>query len=66
VDERTRYTTVLRQAAEVLGGADRLATFLETGSEQLERWLNGAETPPLPIFLATLDVIADGAAVRRP
>jgi hypothetical protein len=60
MDVRNRYTETLQYAAATIGGATRLAKFLDVPRPRLLRWLAGEETPPNQIFLDALDVIADG------
>ena len=66
MDQRTRYANVLSRAEKILGSRARLASFLRVPPEKVEAWLGGGEVPPLEIFLASLDVIADGPYVRAP
>jgi len=63
VEQRKLYSSVLREAAHTVGDA-RLAAFLGVEPPQLRRWLGGGEIP-LEIFLASLDVIADGPFAPR-
>jgi hypothetical protein len=65
MDQRTRYTTALSRAERIIGGRARLATFFQVPLEKVDAWLRGAEIPPLEIFLASLDVIADGPYSRN-
>lgn len=60
VHPASRYTEVLRAAAETLGGDRNLAAFLEVPPAELIRWMQGEATPPLPAFLDALDVAASG------
>ncbi len=60
MDVRNRYTETLQDAAATIGGATRLAKFLDVPRPRLLSWLAGEETPPDQIFLDALDVIADG------
>ena len=60
VDVRNRYTETLQYAAATIGGATRLAKFLNVPRPSLLRWLAGEEAPPNQVFLDALDVIADG------
>ena len=60
MDVRTRYTETLAFAAATIGGAGRLAQFLDVPRSALARWLAGEEAPPQQVFLDALDVIADG------
>ncbi len=60
MDVRNRYTETLQYAAATIGGAARLAKFLNVPRLSLLRWLAGEEAPPNQVFLDALDVIADG------
>lgn len=60
MDVRTRYTETLACAAATIGGATRLAQFLNVSRSRLMGWLAGEEAPPNQVFLDALDVIADG------
>ena len=60
MDQRTRYANVVSRAAKILGSRSRLAACFGVPVEKVEAWLEGRESPPLEIFLASLDVIADG------
>ncbi|HEX2199009.1 MAG TPA: hypothetical protein VHG88_10360 [Burkholderiales bacterium] len=60
VDVRNRYTETLQFAAATIGGAARLARFLNVPRSDVLRWLAGEEAPPDQVFLDALDVIADG------
>lgn len=60
MDVRNRYTETLQFAAATIGGAGRLAAFLDVPRETVLRWLAGEEAPPDQVFLDALDVIADG------
>ena len=59
-----RYARALSQAEQVIGGRERLARALRVPAEKLAVWLAGEETPPLEVFLDSLDLIADGPYVR--
>jgi hypothetical protein len=60
MDVRNVYTETLACAAATMGGAPRLAKFLNVSHGRLARWLAGEEAPPQDVFLDALDVIADG------
>lgn len=60
MDVRTRYTETLACAAATIGGAARLAEFLDVPRSAVLRWLAGEEAPPHQVFLDALDVISDG------
>ena len=63
MEQQKLYSLVLREAARALGDA-RLAASLTVSPSQLRRWLGGAEIP-LAVFLASLDIIADGPFAPR-
>lgn len=54
------YSRVVREAANRLGSHGQLASLLGVSHDQLMRWSTGVEEPPLDVFLAGLDLIADG------
>ena len=54
------YARTLRQAAEVAGGEAELAVALNVPPEKLRRWLEGAESPPMEVHLAALDLVTRG------
>ena len=68
MDQRTRYSHTLWQAAAALGSQARLAAFLGVTEDKLAAWLAGEELAPLDVFLNSLDLVADGpyAAAERP
>ena len=53
------YIKCLHEACLLLGGEQRLAEYLGVSVEQVERWLNGREVPPDPIFLRCIDLVAE-------
>ncbi len=54
------YARTLRQAAEVVGGKENLAAALKVSPDQLGRWLEGEESPPVQVHLAALDLVTRG------
>ena len=63
MEQQKLYSSVLHEAARAVGHA-RLAAFLGVEPAELRGWLRGAEIP-FEIFLASLDVIADGPLAPR-
>jgi len=65
--KHNRYAAALSRAERVLGGRTRMAAFFRVPPEKIRAWIDGAEAPPLEVFLRSLDVIADGpyASVLR-
>ena len=57
---RTPYSQTLRLAADVLGSRAHLAACLRVPRRALDAWIAGDTRPPLHVFLAALDVVADG------
>ena len=57
----TVYTRVLARAIEVAGSAETLAEFLASSPAELGKWATGTANPPMPIFLAMVDVVAANA-----
>ena len=51
---------ILKKAAEGLGGAERLAAFLNVPASDLRAWIAEKRVPPHEIVLAAFDVIAEG------
>jgi hypothetical protein len=49
----------LRQAAEVLGGSDRLAAFLAVPVHSVDHWLACYEDAPPDVVEVALDVLMD-------
>lgn len=57
----TVYTRTLSRAIEIAGSPAALAAFLGSSSKEVETWSRGETYPPLPIFLAIVDVVAANA-----
>lgn len=57
----TVYTRALARAIEVAGSAEVLAAFLACSSKEVSTWLRGETCPPMPIFLAIVDIVAANA-----
>ncbi len=55
------YTRALARAIEVAGGAEPLAAFLGSSASEVGKWLTGETCPPMPIFLAIVDIVAANA-----
>ena len=53
------YRRTLERAAELIGGAERLAHYLRVPAGQVSRWLRGCDNPPLPVFLACVDLVLE-------
>ena len=57
----TVYTRALRRAIEIAGGAEALAAFLGSSAREVETWSRGETCPPMPLFLAIVDIVAANA-----
>lgn len=55
----TVHARALKRAAEILGGIDKLATFLNVPPFPLKFWIEGMDVPPLRAFLKAVDAIAE-------
>lgn len=51
------YAQCVTQAAQLLGGLDRLARELYLAPRILERWVDGRSTPPTVVFLRLVDIL---------
>jgi hypothetical protein len=60
---RKKNAQALHRAAEVLGGSDRLATFLAVPIDSLDTWLGCYEDPPPDVVQIALDVLVDDVAI---
>jgi hypothetical protein len=59
--QSTVYTRTLVRAIEIAGSAEELAAFLASTPAEIGTWVSGASNPPMPIFLALVDVVAANA-----
>ena len=59
--EPTVYRRTLARAIEIAGGQDKLASFLACTPAEIARWSSGETNPPMPIFLAMVDITAANA-----
>lgn len=60
MEERRLYRDTLQEAALAVGGVEQLALRLGVDVDVINRWLAGAEKPPLGVFLEALEAIAEG------
>lgn len=51
------YCEILKRAAEVAGGEDKLAQHLDVRSEDMHDWVQGSATAPAGIYLIALDIL---------
>jgi hypothetical protein len=59
--EPTVYRRTLARAIEIAGGAENLARFLACTPGEIAKWSSGESNPPMPIFLAMVDIAAANA-----
>ena len=59
--QSTVYTRTLARALEIAGGVEELAAFLASTPAEIGTWSTGVSNPPMPIFLALVDVVAANA-----
>ena len=57
----TVYTRALLRAIEIAGSAEALAAFLGSSAREVETWARGETCPPMPLFLAIVDIVAANA-----
>jgi hypothetical protein len=55
------YTRTLTRAVELAGSAEVLARFLGSTPAEISKWATGETNPPMPIFLAMVDIVAANA-----
>jgi hypothetical protein len=58
------HCEILRRAAEVVGGEDKLAQHLDVGSEQVHEWIQGKATASLGVYLIALDILSRSSSAR--
>jgi hypothetical protein len=59
--EPTVYRRTLARAIEIAGGQENLASFLACTPAEIAKWSSGESNPPMPIFLAMVDITAANA-----
>ena len=59
--EPTVYRRTLARAIEIAGSQENLARFLACTPAEIGKWSSGATNPPMPIFLAMVDIAAANA-----
>ena len=55
------YRRTLARAIEIAGGQEHLARFLACTPGEIAKWASGESNPPMPIFLAMVDIAAANA-----
>lgn len=59
--ETTVYRRTLARAIEIAGAEENLARFLACTPAEIQKWTSGESNPPMPIFLAMVDIAAANA-----
>ena len=57
----TVYTRALARAIEIAGSPDALGAFLGSSAREVGLWARGETCPPMPLFLAVVDIVAANA-----
>ena len=55
------YRRTLARAIEIAGSPENLARFLACTPNEIAKWASGESNPPMPIFLAMVDIAAANA-----
>jgi hypothetical protein len=54
---RSVHMRTLRRAAEVIGGFEALAAYLDVRPLHLHAWMNGTHETPTDVFLKVVDLL---------
>jgi hypothetical protein len=60
-NEPNVYRRTLARAIEIAGGEEALARFLACTPSEIAKWTSGESAPPMPFFLAMVDIAAANA-----
>jgi hypothetical protein len=58
-------TRTLGRALKAMGSLQRLAEHLGVSEAEVARWLAGSGSPPTPVYLRALDLVARGPFARK-
>ena len=58
------YRRTLARAVEIAGSTDHLASFLACTPAEIAKWSTGETSPPMPFFLAMVDITAANALTQ--
>jgi hypothetical protein len=58
------HCEILRRAAEVVGGKDKLAQHLDVRADQMQKWIQGKGTARGGLYLIALDVLSRNITAR--
>ena len=54
------HCEILRRAAGIAGGEDKLAQHLDVRSEDMHEWVQDEATAPAGIYIIALDILSRG------
>ena len=60
------YANILRRAAEIVGGVDKLCERIGATQAECEAWLVGNVVPPRKVFLKVVDVLIEHVSGKSP
>jgi hypothetical protein len=60
-NEPNVYRRTLARAIEIAGGPENLGRFLACTPGEIAKWSSGESNPPMPFFLAMVDITAANA-----
>jgi hypothetical protein len=58
------YTRTFRRAIDTLGSVELLASALGASVGEIESWAAGTVAPPPGVFLAAIEIVAQGGFAR--
>ena len=56
----------LKRAVQICDGLHSLGDALNVDLKSLERWINGEEDVPMPVFIQTVGLLLEATATRAP
>ena len=52
------HCEILRRVAEIAGGEDKLAQYLDVRSEDMREWVQGKGNAPFGVYIVALDMLS--------
>jgi len=65
MSNNTPQTRTLSRAVAICGSLAALAETLDVSVEDLSRWVDGDNVPPVEAYIKSLDVVADDRCTGR-
>jgi hypothetical protein len=59
------YSRTLQKAVELMGSRAKLCRYLHVPTTDLDQWLSDEKTPPLGVFLRTVDLVIEETSPPR-